>query len=148
MTTVQSILARKTQERPTMVTVHQSATVREAVRLMAEHGIGGLPVLSEDGTVAGIFTERDLLRRVVALDLDPASTTVDLVMTHPVVVGSPSTPLDECATVMTERRFRHLPIIDGDRLIGMVTVGDVLALRSAEQEVTIAELNRYVFDVR
>jgi CBS domain-containing protein len=148
MATVQSILARKTQERPTVVTVHADATVLEAVRLMAEHGIGGLPVLATDGAVAGIFTERDLLRRVVAAALDPAGTRVELVMTNPVVVATPATPLDECASVMTSRRLRHLPIVDGDRLVGMVTIGDVLALRAAEQEVTIAELNRYVFDLR
>ena len=148
MATVRSILARKTQERPTMITVDRGATVGDAVRLMAEHGIGGLPVLAADGAVAGIFTERDLLRRVVALGLDPADTRVEVVMTSPVVVGTPSTPLDECASVMTSRRLRHLPIVDGEQLVGMVTIGDVLAQRVVEQEVTIAELNRYVFDVR
>lgn len=148
MTTVRTILARKPQERPSMITVDAGATVRDAVTLMAAHGIGGVPVLAADGTVDGIFTERDLLRRVVALDLDPATTAVHLVMSRPVVVGTPSTPIDECATVMTTRRLRHLPIVEDDRLVGMVTIGDVLALRAAEQEVTIAELSRYVFDLR
>lgn len=148
MATVRSILARKPQERPTIITVDRAATVRDAVGLMAKHGIGGLPVLATDGAVAGIFTERDLLRRVIALDLDPAETPVEVVMTSPVVVGTPSTPLDECAQVMTSRRLRHLPIVDGEQLVGMVTIGDVLAQRVAEQEVTIAELNRYVFDTR
>ena len=148
MATVQSILARKPQERPTVITVTQRTTVRDASRLMAEHGIGGLPVVGEGGRVAGIFTERDLLRRVVALDLDPAETAVEAVMTSPVIVGTPSTPLDECASVMTSRRLRHLPIVEDEQLVGMVTIGDVLAQRLVEQEVTIAELNRYVFDVR
>ena len=131
-----------------MITVDRAATVRDAVRLMAEHGIGGLPVLAADGAVAGIFTERDLLRRVIALDLDPAETKVEVVMTSPVVVATPSTPLDECASVMTSRRLRHLPIVDDGQLVGMVTIGDVLALRVAEQEVAIAELQHYVFDLR
>ena len=148
MATVRSILARKTQDRPTLVTVERAARVRDAVRLMAEHGIGGLPVVGVDGRVAGIFTERDLLRRVVALDLDPAETPVEVVMTSPVIVGTPATPLEECAAVMTSRRLRHLPIVDEEQLVGMVTIGDVLAQRLVEQEVTFAELNRYVFVMR
>ena len=149
MATVQSILSRKMQQqRPTLVTVERSATVLDAVRLMAEHAIGGVPVRTADGTIDGIFTERDLLRRVVAAGRDPAATTVADVMTQPVVVGTPATPLDECASVMTSRRLRHLPIVDGDQLVGMVTIGDVLALRVAEQEVAIAELQHYVFDLR
>jgi CBS domain-containing protein len=144
--TVQTILNRKAQVRPAVLTVNDGATVRDAVTLMAEHRIGGVPVLTGT-TIAGIFTERDLLRRVVAAGRDPGETCIADVMTHPVVVANPSTPLDECAAVMTERRLRHLPIVDGDALVGMVTIGDVLALRVAEQEVTIAELNRYVFDM-
>ena len=150
MATVQTIINRKAQheqQRPVVITVDETATVHDAVALMAEHRIGGVPVLRE-GTVAGIFTERDLLRRVVALGREPRQTPIADVMSHPVVVANPSTPLDECAAVMTGRRLRHLPIVDGESLVGMVTIGDVLALRVAEQEVTIAELNRYVFDMR
>src|SRR5256885_4306532 len=107
MATLQSILSRKMQQqRPTLVTVERSATVLDAVRLMAEQAIGGVPVRGTDGGISGIFTERDLLRRVVAVGRDPASTVVADVMTHPVVVGTPSTPLDECASVMTSRRLR------------------------------------------
>lgn len=145
MATVETILARKGPQ--TVVTVGEDATVADAVALMASHRIGGVPVMS-GGTVTGIFTERDLLRRVVAVSRDPAATRIGDVMSHPVVVGTGSTPLDECAAVMTERRLRHLPIVDGESLVGMVTIGDVLALRVAEQEVTITELHRYVFDVR
>ena len=133
---------------PDPVSVEPGRTLRDALELMNRHRIGAIIVCDAAGALAGIFTERDLLRRVVALGLDPADTPVELVMTSPVVVGTPSTPLDECASVMTSRRLRHLPIVDGDQLVGMVTIGDVLAQRMVEQEVTIAELNRYVFDTR
>jgi CBS domain-containing protein len=147
MATVREVLARKAHLRPGLLTVEATTSVRDAARLMAEHGIGGVPVLA-DGRIVGIFTERDILRRVVAEGRDADATPVREVMTHPVVVTTSSTPLDECAAVMTSRRLRHVPIVDGDALVGMVTIGDVLALRAAEQEVTIAELNRYVFDLR
>ena len=147
MATVQEILARKARLRPAVLAVDATSTVREAVDVMVEHGIGGVPVV-RDGALAGIFTERDLLRRVVAAGRDPATTVVADVMTHPVVTASSATPLDECAAVMTDRRLRHLPVCDGDAIVGMVTIGDVLAQRAAEQEVQIAELNRYVFDLR
>ena len=147
MATVQTILNRKAQHEPAVFTVDDRATVRDAVVVMAERRIGGVPVLS-GGTLTGIFTERDLLRRVVAQGRSPDDTCIADVMTQPVVIANPTTPLDECAAVMTSRRLRHLPIVVGETLVGMVTIGDVLALRVAEQEVTIAELNRYVFDVR
>ena len=147
MATVQDILARKAQKRPTILAVDAGATVRHAVDVMVEHGIGGLPVV-RDGALAGIFTERDLMRRVVAAGLDPASTIVADVMTHPVVTAAGTTPIDECGAVMTAKRLRHLPVLDGDTIVGMITIGDVLAHRAAEQEVVIAELNRYVFDLR
>lgn len=152
MATVQTILARKTQQeqRPAVVTVEQATTVAEAVARMATHRIGGVPVVTGGAgcVVAGIFTERDLLRRVVAEGRDPATTRIADVMTQPVVVGTLTTPLDEIASLMTSRRLRHLPIVDGDALVGMVTIGDVLARQVAEQEVTITELSRYVFDMR
>lgn len=149
MATVRDILAGKQrqQQRPAVLTVDATATVRDAVDVMVEHGIGGVPVV-RGGVLAGIFTERDLLRRVVAAGRDAATTTVAEVMTHPVVTAASATPMDECAAVMTERRLRHLPVLDGDAIVGMVTIGDVLALRVAEQETRIADLNRYVFDLR
>ena len=91
------------------------------------------------------------LTRAVTNLVDNATkfgSAVEVVMTSPVIVGTPATPLEECAAVMTSRRLRHLPIVDEERLVGMVTIGDVLAQRLVEQEVAIAELNRYVFDLR
>jgi CBS domain-containing protein len=147
MATVREVLARKAQQRPATLTVEAAATVRDAVDIMVEHGIAGVPIV-RDGALVGIFTERDLLRRVVAAGLDPLLTAVADVMTHPVVTAAPGTPIDECGAVMSGRRLRHLPVLDGDTIVGMVTIGDVLAQRVDEQEHTIADLNRYVFDMR
>lgn len=147
MATVREVLSRKPQRLMEVLAVDATATVREAVDVMVEHGIGSVAVV-RDGALAGIFTERDLLRRVVAAGHDASTTPVADVMTSPVVIAAPSTPMDECAAVMTSRRLRHLPVLDGERIVGMITIGDVMAQRTAEQEVTIAELNRYVFDLR
>lgn len=148
MATARELLGRKTDGRPSVLTIAPSATVHEAVRLMVDHRIGGLPVADGDGRLAGIFTERDLLRRVVGEGLDVAATTIASVMTSPVVVASPTTPTDECAAIMSARRLRHLPILDGDRIVGMLTIGDIMAAQVDEQQATITELHRYVFDLR
>jgi len=148
MATVRDLLTRKANVRPDVLTVHPAATVMEAVQLMVDHGIGGLPVVDADGALVGIFTERDLLRRVVAERRDVTGTDVESVMTRGVVVGGLATPIDECAALMTARRLRHLPIVDDARLVGMLTIGDILATQVDEQQVTITELHRYVFDLR
>src|SRR5262245_24443076 len=110
MATVNDILADKGSQ---VFTTGKSATVLEAALVMNEHRIGALVVL-EDGRVAGMFTERDVLRRVVAERRDPVATPVAEVMTHEVVVCTPATPLEEARGVMKNRRIRHLPVVDGD----------------------------------
>lgn len=121
--------------------------VLDAARLMNELGVGGLVVV--DGALAvGMFTERDILRRVVAAQLDPRTTRVGDVMTAPIAVCRPDTAIVECRAVMTERRIRHLPIVDGTQLRGMITIGDILAHAIGEHEATIEYLNSYVFGQR
>lgn len=143
MPTVRDVLARKAPTQRETVTTEPSATVLDAVRRMVERGIGGLPVVERDALV-GIFTERDLLRRVVAEGRDPAATPVRDVMTSPVLVCRPDTPIEECAALMTTRRLRHLPVLGDAGLAGMLTIGDVLAHEVDEQRTTIQELNRYI----
>lgn len=140
MPTVRDLLARRTSP---VVTVTPDATVLEAAELMATNGIGGLPVV-EGGTLAGIFTERDVLERVVARQLEPVHTRIRDVMSAPVLTCTPATSVDECAAVMDARRLRHLPVMEGTTLVDMVSVRDILAWRIAEQATEIAELNRYV----
>jgi len=144
MASVREILSRKDSA---VVTIAPSRSVTEAARLMNEHGIGGLVVRKGD-TVVGMFTERDILRRVVAAELDPAQVDVGTVMTTPVMSVRPDARLEECTALVTEKRIRHLPVMDGASLVGIVTSGDILAFQVQEQRDTIKYLNSYVYDVR
>ncbi|HEX9730302.1 MAG TPA: CBS domain-containing protein [Gemmatimonadales bacterium] len=144
MATVKDILSRKGDA---VVTVSAEGSVLDAARLMNERGIGGV-VVTDGGTIAGIFTERDILRRVVAKQLDPASTKLTAVMTTPVTRCRPEATVDEVMAVISGKRIRHIPVVDGDRLCGIVTSGDVLAHQVQEQQDTIQYLNSYVFDTR
>jgi len=144
MGTVQTILARKGGQ---VVSIDVAESALAAASLMNERGIGGLVVL-EGGRVAGMFTERDILRRVVAMRRDPATTRVRDVMTSPVAYCRRETALDECRAVMTEKRIRHLPVVDETGVCGIVTIGDLMAHEVTDQEATIQYLNEYIFGVR
>lgn len=105
--------------------------------------VGSIVVL-EDGELRGIFTERDVMRRVVAEQRDSKTTRVGQVMTSNVIVASPNTQLDELRLVMREKRIRHVPVVDGGRVVGMISIGD---LNEAEREVqveTIQYLSAYI----
>jgi CBS domain-containing protein len=142
---VRDVLAAKGRG---VVTLPGGATVVEAARLMTERGIGCVLVVDAAGGPAGVFTERDVLRRVVAALGDPATMALRDVMTSPVITCTPETPLDDCAAVMTARRIRHLPVVEDGALAGVVSSGDVMAFRVAEQQTTITHLSSYVFDTR
>ncbi len=114
---------------------------------MNDRGIGGLVVV-EAGRPVGIFTERDILRRVVAQQRDPATMRVADAMTAPVIACSPETSIDECAAMMTAKRIRHLPVVAEKRLAGVVTIGDVLAFQVSEQQATIEYMHHFMFDLR
>jgi len=144
MATVQALLAKKGGQ---VVTIGVADSALTAATLMNERGIGGLVVL-ESGRVAGMFTERDILRRVVAMRRDPATTQVREVMTSPVAFCRRETTLNECRAVMTEKRIRHLPVVDEKGVCGIVTIGDLMAHEVTDQEATIQYLNEYIFGVR
>jgi CBS domain-containing protein len=144
MSTVQDILLKKGRE---VATIGAADTVLDGARLMNDRGIGGLVVIEGD-RVIGVFTERDILRRIVAVGRDPATTSVRDVMTSPVVSCRPETTLEECRGVMSGKHIRHLPVIDQRGLCGIVTSGDVLAFNVLEHEETIQVLNSYVYGVR
>ena len=144
MATVRDLLVRKGT---TVFTVSPDQTVLEGARLMNDQGIGGL-VVAQDGGLVGVFTERDVLRRVVAERRDPATTPITEVMTRDVITCAPETSLDECRAVMTARRVRHLPVLAVDGIAGIITIGDLLANEVAESQATIGHLQSYVFDVR
>jgi CBS domain-containing protein len=142
MPTVRSVLASKLQG---IESTTPEATVLEAVHQMNEHKIGALVVMDGE-RVAGIFTERDVLRRVVGDEKNPGTTRVGQVMTSKVVCCEPDADLDEVATLMKNRRIRHVPVCNGDgRLLGMVSIGDINAAYTSDQEATIHFLNEYIY---
>jgi CBS domain-containing protein len=143
MPTVRELIARKPTD-GSVVAVAGTDTVLAAANLMNDRGIGGVVVL-EAGRLAGIFTERDVMRRVVAERRDPETTTVREVMTAPVLTVTPETTMDEVRQLITERRIRHLPVVGAEGLVGVVTIGDVLAWEVAEQRFTIQHLENYVY---
>jgi CBS domain-containing protein len=145
MAVVRDLLARKGTD---VVSIGPTASVLDAARLMNDRSVGGLVVVDEAGALLGIFTERDILRRVVAANLSPETTKVADVFTRDIVTCIPETSVDECGAIMSNRRVRHLPVVDARGLHGVITIGDLLAHRVSDQETTIQHLNSYVFDMR
>jgi CBS domain-containing protein len=141
MKRVKNILDRKGAA---VASIAQSATVLEAAREMNRQRIGSLVVL-KGPEVIGIFSERDILTRVVAVGLDPNTTAVNEVMTSPVACCKRETSLEECKAVMTELRVRHLPVVEEGQLHGIVTAGDVMAFEAKEHEHTIEHLYHYLY---
>jgi CBS domain-containing protein len=109
-----------------LISVPASATVAEAVDVMAEREVGAVMVLSEDKLVSGIFSERDLLTRVVQAGRDPKTTPISLVMTRDVRFVSPGTSIEAALALMHVLRFRHLLVIDGPRVHGLVSMRDLV----------------------
>lgn len=127
-----------------VVTVSANASVRDAIRQLGEHGIGAL-VVSDDGvTVEGIISERDVVRSIAATGGDALDTPVQQVMTSSVVTCSTDDGLRELAQLMTEGRFRHLPVVADDQLCGMVSIGDVVKRRLDSLETEREHLTNYI----
>jgi len=142
MSTVNEMLAHKGSQ---VYSIGKDATVLDGARLMNEHKIGGLVVL-ENGRIIGIFTERDVLRRVVAKRLDPAEVRIRDVMTTEVACCRGDTSIDEARAVMMNRRIRHLPVIDDDHtVLGLISIGDLNAHEAGAQEQTIHFLTEYLY---
>ena len=140
MTHVRHLLASKPA---TLFSIAPDAPVLEAVRAMAEHGVGALLVLSA-GTLAGIVSERDYARKVVLRGRASADTPVAQIMSSPVLTVTPETTVQQCMVLMTERRIRHLPVVDGGRVIGVVSIGDLVKSLIEEQRRTIEQLESYI----
>ena len=142
MTTLNEILREK--EGQPLYGIEQEATVLEAVQMMNERSIGSLIVRHEGGMV-GIITERDVLRQVVGKQLVPADVRVADVMTTRVICCTPATSIEEARELMKTRRIRHLPILDAEgEVVGVVSIGDLNAHLTTDQEVTIHYLHEYM----
>lgn len=144
MATVKDLLAGKDGG---LLVVDPDTTVLDAAEQMNARGTGSVLVM-EGGTLVGIFTERDLMRRVVAVRRDAGATLLRDVMTTALVTCTPEATVNDCGALMSERRIRHLPVIDGARVLGVVTTGDLLAHELREKEATIQQLESFVFYVR
>lgn len=142
MGTVKPILAKKGSQ---VWSIERDATVLQSALLMNEKRIGAL-VVTDQGAVVGIFTERDLLCRVVGEQRDPAQTRVGEVMATNLTWCTPSTTIEEARTIMRDQRVRHLPMRDGDgQLCGIISIGDMNAYLLASQEQEIHVLHEYLY---
>jgi CBS domain-containing protein len=139
-TTLREILDKKPAE---LVTVPPEATVSAAVRSMVSGGVGCVLVMDE-AYLQGLFTERDLMCRVVDRHLDPEQTLVSEVMTREVVSISPRATVGEAMSLCTTRRLRHLPVYENERLLGIVSTGDLTKAAVSDKEHTIEDLIRYI----
>jgi CBS domain-containing protein len=140
MTSVRHILRTKGAE---VLVVEPALAVRDALRLMRRSNVGSLLVV-EDGRLVGLFTERDFAWHVA--DAGPSSLegAVRDVMTRRVLVVSPTTAIDECMALMTDKRTRHLPVVEDDELVGIVSIGDIVKGLIDEREFVIEQLERYI----
>ena len=140
MTTLEILLQGKGHD---VWSVHPDDTVLDAIKMLAEKDIGALIVIKDDKPV-GIFTERDYARNVYLKGKSSLDTAVRDVMVAPVICVKPVQTVDECMALMTAKRFRHLPIMDGDELVGMVSIGDLVKSVIAEQQFTIEQMEHYI----
>lgn len=140
MPNVKQILAAKP---PGVRTVDASFTVHAAVALLASYQIGAL-VVTEHGRPVGIFSERDFARRGVIRGRRAHETLVREIMSTPLVTVTPEQTMEDCMELMTERRIRHLPVMEGEELVGIVTIGDVVMQVIKAQRTTIEQLEGYI----
>jgi len=140
MHTVKELLREKGHQ---VWTIAPQATVYDALELMAAKNIGSLVVV-EHGEVAGVFTERDYARKVILEGRSSKTTTVAELMTTDVLYVSPDDIIENCMALMTNKRLRHLPVMENGRLAGVVSIGDIVKVIISEREFTIRELERYI----
>ena len=140
MRNVSQIIERKGSQ---VVSVTRQAPVLEAIRVMAEHHIGAVLVM-EGEQLLGIASERDYARKVVLQGRSSSDTPVHAIMSAPVVCVGPQDSVTDCMAIMTERHIRHLPVIDGGRLAGILSIGDLVKELIEDQKQEISYLQQYI----
>ena len=140
MITVRHLLGGKN---PGLFSIGPEDPVLEAIRSMAKHSVGALLVM-RGGELAGIVSERDYARKVVLLGRSSADTSVQQIMSSPVITVSPDASVQQCMVLVTENRIRHLPVVEAGRVIGIVSIGDLVKSVMEEQQRTIEQLESYI----
>jgi len=140
MTTVRQLLDRKDRA---VFSVGPEAPVLEAIRAMAEHHVGALLVMKGEA-LAGIVSERDYARKVILRGRSSSDTPVRDIMTPEVLTVSPDTSVQQCMQLVTDKRVRHLPVVEAGRVVGMVSIGDLVKALIAEQQQQIEQLESYI----
>lgn len=141
MKTVAQLL--KTKPDQSVYAMAPTTTAHEAVKLMAEKNIGALVVV-DGGQVVGIVSERDYTRKLVLMARSSRDTLLSEIMSSPVMYVHPRHTSDECMALMTENRLRHLPVLDGGQLVGLISIGDLVKATIAEQQFIIEQLEHYI----
>jgi CBS domain-containing protein len=140
MAVVAQLLKHK---RDTIHSVDPEAPILEAIRLMAEHGVGALLVM-QGPQLVGVVSERDYARKVILKGRSSGESLVRQIMSSPVLTVRPDQSVRECMQIMTERRVRHLPVVEGERVVGVLSIGDLVRAVLEEQQKTIEELEQYI----
>ena len=129
---------------PTIHSITTTDTVLDAIALMAERNIGALPVM-RGGQLVGMFSERDYTRKVILMGRKSRDTQVGEIMSHNLTIVGPDATVNDCMEIMTDKRVRHLPVVEEDKLVGIVSIGDLVKWIISAQTATIEHLTRYVF---
>jgi CBS domain-containing protein len=140
MKLVKHLLDSKGRE---VISIVQEASVYDAIKLMAEHGVGSLLVMDGD-ELKGIVTERDYARKVIIMGRSSESTQVGEIMTKDLVTTTSAQTVNECMTMMSERRIRHLPVMSGKAVVGLISIGDLVQAIISDQQKEIEQLENYI----
>ena len=141
MTIVAQVIKNKAVH--TIFTISPNATGLEAIKIMADKGVGAL-VVTEDEKVVGIFSERDYTRKIALMERTSESTLVSDIMTSKVISVGLNHTVEECLQLMTDRHLRHLPVLDQEKLVGFISIGDLVKAAMEDQRILIEQLQQYI----
>jgi CBS domain-containing protein len=140
-TPIAQLLDRKGHD---VVTISPTASVFEAIQLMDNKQVGSLLIMNKSGKLAGLLSERDCFRKVILVEKQPRAVTVKEAMTKKVIYMTPESTIDDAMAVMTQKRIRHLPVIDKDKVCGIISIGDLVKFMATEQDLMIHNLEKYI----